>query len=146
MKNKYFGSDDIITVYKFMERCGLHCETKGNIAVSHEIMMKKINSRHQKFPDSITVPKAISFKEVEKDEVKRGKIILVQDDLKNIVPYIMPILSLPSYTENELEIIRLQNIKEQLLKEQEVNQEQKPGYIKYLQRQERKNKQMRKGE
>lgn len=133
-KKKYYGSNDIISVYKFMEKCGLHCEPQGNIAVSHEIMLRKLRARQNKFPDMIVVPNAISFNQITKEDVKTGNTILVKDDLKNVVPYRMPHLTLTNLPSDKQEEIRQKLIEERLEELSHTDNEMKPGFMKYLYR------------
>ena len=136
MKNKSFGSDDVISVYKFMEMCGLHCKTKSNIHISHKIMRKKLEKRSKLFPDSVISPKAISFTSISIENVKLGNIVLVRDDCRNIVAYEKPIFRsyevLPDSLEKEnkrSELIEKQNsLVETLLNGEKIT----PGYLKYL--------------
>ena len=138
MKKKFYGSDDVISVYKFMEMCGLHCRTKGNLYVSHEIMMRKLRDRNKKFEDQIIVPEVVPFHLIIKDDVKSGKIILVRDDNKIIEAYRIPILDYSvQMTEEERRTIRENLIQEQL--EKITENIIKPGYQKYLYRKSKKN-------
>lgn len=131
MKKKFYGNDDIITVYKFMEMCGLKCNPRGNICVSHEIMMRKLKARKEKFAEKIVVPKVVPFKLIDKEEVKCGKTILVKDDARVIKAYHIPKFdySIPM-TEEERALIREKLIREQL--ENVAENTLKPGYQKYL--------------
>lgn len=133
MKKKYYGNDDVITVYKFMERCGLHCEVKGNICVSHEIMMRKLRARNEKFPDKVIVPESIAFGQIEKEDVKTGKTILVKDDTKQIRAYHLPTRLIEPMTPEQREYIRKEKIEEKL-SEPVFDATIKPGYMKYLYR------------
>ena len=137
MKKKFYGSNDIVTVYKFMEMCGLQCEPKGNICVTHEIMMRKLRARNEKFKDKIIVPEIVPFHSIIKEEVTCGKTILVRDDSKIIVAYHIPELdySIPM-TEQERMEIREKLIQEQL--EKVAESIMKPGYQKYLYRKAKK--------
>ncbi len=139
-KKKFYGSDDIISVYKFMEKCGLHCEPQGNIAISHEIMLRKLSARQEKFPDKIIVPSAISFRNITKEDVKTGNTILVKDDYKNVVPYRMPHLTLTNLPSDKQEEIRQKLIEERLEEISNPDKEMKKGFIKYLYRKALKEK------
>lgn len=90
-KKKYFGSDNIISIYKLMEICGLNCPCRGNIAISHKIALRKLSLRHEQFPDMVAVPRLVPFKAITDEAVMTGRIILVQDDCKNICGYIKPV-------------------------------------------------------
>lgn len=89
-KKKYFGSDNIISIYKLMEICGLSCPCRGNIAISHKIALRKLNLRHEEHPDKVTVPKLVPFSAITDEAVMTGRIILVKDDCKNICGYLRP--------------------------------------------------------
>jgi hypothetical protein len=133
VKKKTYGSNDIISVYKLMEKCGLHCEVRGNIAVTHGIMMRKLCDRNKKFPEKITIPKEVPFYKINKEAVKRGNIILVMDDNKQVKAYSIPLLfrEIKPMTEYEREIIRQKLIQEELEKSSDII---KDGYKKYLYR------------
>ena len=57
MKEKKFGH--AISVYQFMSLCGLLCKKKENIKISHEIMMRKLSLRNEKFPEQVKYPKKV---------------------------------------------------------------------------------------
>ena len=90
-KKKFFGSDNIISIYKLMEICGLSCPCRGNIAISHKVALRKLSLRHQQFPDMVTVPRLVPFKAITDEAVMTGRIILVRDDCKNICGYLKPV-------------------------------------------------------
>ena len=54
MSSIIISDKDTINVYKFMEMCGLKCEVKRNINISHKIMLKKLE-----FMDKKTIMKSI---------------------------------------------------------------------------------------
>lgn len=137
MKKKFYGSNDVITVYKFMEMCGLKCNPKGNICVSHEIMMRKLNARNKKMNEKVIVPEIVPFHSIIKEEVKSGKTILVKDDNQIIEAYHIPeIEHVIEMSEEERMKIREKLIQEQL--ERIVENVMKPGYQKYLYRKSKK--------
>lgn len=137
MKRQKFCKTDIISVYKFMEKCGLHCEPKGNISISHKIMMNKLYKRHESF-EQVIVPSRAFVDSIRQEDVISGKVIFVRDDYNKVIPYRMPIYSLQieHKTKEEMKKIREKLIKEQLEKEKSSL---KPGYINYLIRRENKN-------
>lgn len=135
MKKKLYGNDDVISVYKFMEMCGLHCEIKGNIHISHEIMMRKLALRNRKFPNEVLMPSTVSFKTITKERVKRGGVVLVKDDMDKIIGYKYPRFmntDIHEYTALEREEIRNNLINEELNKND--NTDLPRGYQKYLYR------------
>lgn len=136
MKRKFYGNNDIISVYKFMEMCGLHCNPKGNICVSHEIMRRKLRLRNEKF-ENVVVPEIVPYHLITKELVKSGRIILVKDDSKKIEAYRIPVLDYSKQTtEEERRIIREKLIQEEL--EKVTENIMKPGYQKYLYRKSQK--------
>lgn len=113
MKKRYFGSDHIISIYKFMEICGLEVEFKENVLLSHEAVRRKLELRKEAFPDKITIPVRIRFEAITNEDVLRGRTLLVEDDYKNIIPYrVDRFVTLPQMTEEEREQRRKQLIKE----------------------------------
>lgn len=86
-KKKNFGQGSIVSIYRFMEYCGLSCLKKKNIMVSHKIMMRKLSLRHEQFPDKILMPKNIPFNTILKEQVYVGNVFLVRDDYNQILPY-----------------------------------------------------------
>ena len=136
-KKYYFGKNKIISAYKFMMMCGLECPKRENVLISHEIMMRKLCLRNQKFPDKVTLPVRMSVKKIDKHDVYEGKTILVKDDYHKILPYYIPIkmFTIESLTPEEIEERREASIKT-------FFNEEKPefpnGYIKYLLKKEKK--------
>lgn len=86
-KKKSFGQGSIVSIYRFMEYCGLTCEKKKNIMISHKIMLRKLALRHERFPDKILMPKSIPFNTILKDQVYVGNVFLVKDDYNQVLPY-----------------------------------------------------------
>ena len=81
---------DTISVYKFMDMCGLKCVYKDNVKVSHKIMERKLVLRHSLFPDEIIVPKKVDYSLIQKEDILRGKYVPVMDDCKKILIYENP--------------------------------------------------------
>ncbi len=94
----------VVSVYRFMQCCGLLCTKKPNILVSHEIMMRKLRLRHSKMPDKCVLPKRACRQTVKNDLIKTGEIVLVEDDYGVKLPYYAPqeVLALPSVSQEEL--------------------------------------------
>lgn len=86
--NVKISKKDAISVYQFMEMCGLIC-TK-NTKISHKIMMKKIIARAFLFPEKIIIPKCANLSLVTKEDILTGKIIIVEDDMGKIMIYHNP--------------------------------------------------------
>ena len=125
-----------ISVYQFMEMCGLECSKKDNIKVSHNIMMKKLALRHKSFPN-VVVPKKAAFSSINTEDVLKGNIIIVRDDYKNCFPYYKPNMFYDFMFYNNMSKLELEEIRKQILEEYEKEEkeeqtEYKPGYVKYL--------------
>ena len=86
-KKQDFGQGTIISIYRFMEYCGLECPKKENILISHYIMMRKLYLRNQKFPDVVLVPVPALCQELKKEDVYTGTFYLVEDDYGKILLY-----------------------------------------------------------
>ena len=122
MKKHYTNSKNIISVYRFMEICGLECKHKKNVRISHEIMRKKLELRYQSFPEAIILPQRISFDDYINEEVLSGKVVEVVDDYNKVIAYKNPILlreeSLLQYLINNASKKDLKKIREKILEEQ----------------------------
>jgi len=81
---------DTISIYRFMEMCGLKCNYRSNIKISHAIMQKKLELRYELFPDEIILPKKVDYSLIQKDDILRGKYLPVIDDCKRILIYENP--------------------------------------------------------
>lgn len=131
MSSIIISDKDTINVYKFMEMCGLKCEVKRNINISHKIMLKKLCLRHSLFPSKVVIPKRISYSKINNEDIKRGKIVIVKDDYEKKIAYSNPIdfnsklfLKSLKYVE-KIDIDEIEKVEEQELK---------PGYIKYMEK------------
>lgn len=137
MNKKEFGSNDVISVYKFMEMCGLRCEMKKNISISHEIMIRKLRLRNKQFPNVVLVPTRAAFRNITTERVKIGNIILVKDDYKNIIAYNHPrkFERDINLNDSERESVREKLINEYLQEENEDSVDGEKitrGYANYL--------------
>lgn len=132
-KKKYFGSDNIISIYRLMDICGLHCPVHGNIAVSHKIALRKLNLRHSQNPDSVVVPKLVPFKAITSEAVRTGRILLVRDDCKNICGYLRPVEYLEGCSVAKIydDLFHSDSIYD-AEPEQDIVETIKPGEAKYL--------------
>ncbi len=92
MKKHYTNSKNIISIYRYMEICGLECKFKKNVRVSHSIMEKKLNLRHGIFPEEVLLPVRVSFDDYINEDVLSGKIIEVIDDYNKVLAYRNPLL------------------------------------------------------
>lgn len=129
-KKKCFGQGSIISIYRFMEYCGLECSKKENVLVSHKIMMRKLELRKQQFPDKIQIPKHISFKTIKKEEVYNGIFFLVKDDYDQILPYFLVRRIHQNEKVSQEELIKR---REEILSiVQTDSEEMSEGYKKYL--------------
>lgn len=133
MSSIIISDKDTINVYKFMEMCGLKCEVKRNVNISHKIMLKKLCLRHSLFPSKVVIPKRISYSKINNEDIRRGKIVIVKDDYEKKIAYSNPIDFNSDMFLMSLKYMEKENIDEDLehLKNKE-EQELKPGYIKYL--------------
>lgn len=133
MKEKKFGH--AISVYQFMSLCGLLCKKKENIKISHEIMMKKLSLRNEKFPEQVKYPKRVKKEFINEQDLLLGDMYLVFDDYGKTQCYHInrSITLLNNGTEEERALKR-----EQALSEYAPNQSMKPGYMKYLYRKAKK--------
>lgn len=129
MSSIIISDKDTINVYKFMEMCGLKCEVKRNVNISHKIMLKKLCLRHSLFPSKVVIPKRIAYSKINNEDIKRGKIVIVKDDYEKKIAYSNPIdfnsklfLTSLKYVE-KIDMDEIEKVEEQELK---------PGYIKYL--------------
>lgn len=129
-KKKNFGQGSIISIYRFMEYCGLECPKKENVLISHKIMMRKLELRKQQFPEKIRVPKHISFNIIKKAEVYNGVFFLVKDDYDQVLPYFLAgrFCQIEKVSQEELARRR-----EEVLSTVQTNSEEmSEGYKKYL--------------
>jgi hypothetical protein len=121
-KKHYTNKEDNISVYRFMENCGMHCKYKKNVRISHKIMLKKLEFRYKLFPEVIILPKSVSFNSYEKEDVLNGNVVEVVDDYGQVIAYKNPLL----FKEQELliKLIKsadkktLAEIRKSILKEQ----------------------------
>mgnify|MGYP004630779977 FL=1 len=133
MKEKKF--DHAVSVYQFMSLCGLLCKKKEKIKISHEIMMRKLSLRNEKFPEQIKYPKRVKREFINEQDLLLGDMYLVFDDYGKTQCYHInrSITLLNNGTEEERALKR-----EQALSEYAPNQSMKPGYMKYLYRKAKK--------
>lgn len=133
MSSIKIGKENTINVYEFMRICGLECKNKDNVLISHKIMLRKLELRHNLFPREVIVPKKIPFKFVKKEDILRGRVLIVRDDYNDSLAFINPInLSMvvsDNLSDEEKEIKRQELIDEEMNKEKVTFT---PGYIKYL--------------
>lgn len=118
MKEVEYGQKDTISVYAFMRMCGLECP-KSNVRISHSIMLRKLALRSHKF-DNVVLPEIVSYKRVTSEDIIKGNIVCVVDDMGKTCFYKRPIieflnLSSINLSEEERER-RRQEIIEQSLK------------------------------
>ena len=134
MGKKYYSY--VVSVYRFMQICGLECDKKENVLLSHKIMMRKLSLRHSKMSDKCLLPRRACRENVKNDLIKTGAIVLVEDDYGEKLPYYTPRkdFTLPKVSKEELSR-RRQEILSQL-------EEKEPclslGEKRYLERKKRK--------
>lgn len=121
---------ETVNVYKFMEMCGLKCEVKRNILISHKIMLKKLYKRKLAFPENVIVPTKVAFQNIKDEDIKRGEVVIVKDDYQRKIAYFNPTRLNIEWLLNSL---KLEEQKE--FEEETTPVQYKPGYIKYLQKQ-----------
>jgi len=132
-KSNYSGKS-VINVYQFMQMCGLFCESKKNVSISHRIMMKKLLLRHRLFPNAVELPNRLPFEKVSQEDVCKGNILLVEDDNGVLLPYRKPMTAsivkqiLPNIGTDEPENLRTSAIENLRIGEEIL----KPGHAKYL--------------
>lgn len=126
----------VISVYKFMRCCGLECDMKPNVMISHNIMMKKLSLRHQKMPDKVIMPTRTTCEKAKNDDIKTGKVVLVEDDYGTKLPYYMPnyVISLEEVSQEELAKRREKALKEASLEVKEPSL----GLQRYIKRKQKK--------
>lgn len=90
MKRHYTNNKSNISVCRFMELCGLQCDFKKTVRISHEIMLKKLGARYELFPNMIVLPQKISFNSYSNEDVLNGKVVEVEDDYKRVIAYKNP--------------------------------------------------------
>lgn len=134
MEKKDYGY--VVSVYRFMQCCGLECPKKRNILISHKIMMRKLMARYEKMPDKIKVPRSAMRQYVKKEAIKTGKIILVEDDYGEKLPYYAPNveLKLEEVSKEELAKRREKALEEVMLEKKKTSL----GKQKYLERKKKK--------
>jgi len=144
-KKQQFSKSETISVYQFMEMCGLVCNQNGNILISHEAMMKKLLKRSTKFPTKIAIPVRLPFHIISCEKVKIGEILLVEDDYKKIFPYERPKLVI-DYILGYSRYKRTDFLDKSI--EEDKTESQIPsvsrGYLKYLLKKNRKELEMEK--
>lgn len=134
MKKKYYGQKDTISVYQFMEMCGLKCEYKENVRVSQKIMMGKLIARKEKFKETIIVPRRACLDIISTEAINIGHVIMVRDDYGVVYPYIAPkkmnyeVLSNENMEEKRNKILSELQDQNNDLKDEKMT----TGYIKYL--------------
>ena len=124
MKKYYTNGKDIISIYRYMEVCGLHCKFKKNVRISHSIMEKKLTLRHNEFPSEVFRPVRISFEDYNHEDVLSGKIVEVVDDYNKVIAYRNPLLLQEETLFNYLNFAdkkSLKKIRKALLEEQGYN-------------------------
>lgn len=134
MKKYEISLSDAISVYQFMDMCGLQVEKRKNILVSHKIMMRKLKCRG----GMVTIPIRVPFDILKNPEnVKSGSYILVKDDYNKVFSYKRPTGLRESLTSSEE---KRRTRREELIEEYIEEREDvlKPGYIKYLLKKEKK--------
>lgn len=121
----------IIDIYQYMEFCGLVCERKGNVRLSHKAAERKLYKRRKKYPLKVSVPINESFQNIKSEDILSGKILLVRDDYDKIIPYRRPYIAVENQELTDLEksLIREKLIEEELSKE--PSESLKLGEIKY---------------
>lgn len=119
MRKKFVSAKDAINVYDFMRMCGLEC-VKTKTKISHEIMMRKLNLRNEKFPQNVNLPKRLSFDDIRSDEVATGNILIVEDDYNKILYYKNPKMFSLNCLLNELKesVDDLESIRRKILKKE----------------------------
>lgn len=90
MKRKYLSENDAISVYEFMENCGLICNRKKGIKISHKIMLKKLALRKKLFPEKVVCPTEYFYRTTDVEGVYTGKLCYVVDDYGNKMFYRNP--------------------------------------------------------
>lgn len=122
MSKHYTSGKNIIDIYTFMRMSGLECKRKKNIRVSHKIMEKKMNLRHESFPEQIILPKRVSFDNYLNEDVLRGDILEVVDDYNRVIAYRNPLKlkedQLLTVLINTADRRSLERIRKAILKEQ----------------------------
>lgn len=141
-KKKDYNGHEIISVYEFMSMCGLECEKNRGCLISHKAMRRKLKYRSKEFPWQVETPISLPFEYVSKERVGTGEVLLVEDDYEQICPYRKPYsLRKPLLSPSKEQQAK---IREKLLKEIEESikdstiETLKPGEIKYLVRQSKK--------
>lgn len=126
----------VLSVYRFMQYCGLECPKRPNILVSHAIMLGKLRVRHEKMPDKVIMPTRTTRESVKKEDIKTSRVVLVEDDYGNKLPYYVPnqILSLEEVSQEELAKRREKTLAEALLEGEKPSL----GEQRYLERKKRK--------
>ena len=89
-KSLVISKKETMDVYSFMSLCGLECNFKDNVRVSHNIMLSKLALRHNEFPDKVFMPIRIGVKDVKTEDVLSGYTIIVRDDYGRLMPYKNP--------------------------------------------------------
>ena len=122
MNSRHFtNGNEVISIYRYMELCGLFCEKRKHVRLSHKIMLGKVRKRQYLFTDKIVLPRPATL-EYEKEEILTGKIILVKDDIGKILPYYNPLYFreklLMDYLTSHADKRELKNIRNSILKEQ----------------------------
>ena len=131
-KKQDFGQGTIISIYRFMEYCGLECPKKENILISHHIMMRKLYLRNQKFPDVVLVPVPALCQKLKKEDVYTGTFYLVEDDYGKILPYYLHKKLAPIEHVSAEEMARRRELC--INRTDDESYEMKDGYKKYLYR------------
>ena len=139
MKKHYFSENDAISVYQFMDMCGLSVKRKNNILLSHKAMIRKLELRR----GMVSIPKKTHLDTMFSEEnIKTGKIILVRDDYNQVLVYDRPKPNLTTkvpQTKEEKEERRRELLEEYILDLENQEEKIKPGYQKYLSRKKNMN-------
>lgn len=138
---KKYSENYIIDIYQYMGFCGLYCERKNGVRLSHKAAERKILLRKKEYPFKIATPIHESFEEINDEDILTGRVLLVKDDYEKVHPYRRPYIRIEGteLTEKEKENHRL--IREKLIEEElkkEENTSLKPGEIKYQRRKEKR--------
>ncbi len=92
MKKKYYtNNNETISIYRYMELCGLVCSKRKRTRLSHEAMLRKVLKRYEIFPENIFIPHPLSFDQIQTEDILLGKIVYVVDDYKKVIPYSNPL-------------------------------------------------------
>lgn len=125
MKNIIISKKNTISVYQFMDMCGLECKEKNNVNISHKTMLKKLELRNSLFPKQVIVPKSVSFDKIKREDILRGSVLLVLDDMDKVIAYMNPNRENLKVLLNELQSVKS---RKRAMKERKLYL-QKEGYV-----------------